>query len=85
MVGTTAFQNGSFQRVTCDAKLAVESKRFEKRQLRLPQSKCRVHRRVEFCPSDVVRLARGLTVFGSPMFLCDHFASGAISFAISIN
>ena len=46
MVGTTAFQNGSFQRVTCDSKLAVESARFEKRQLRLPQSKCRTHRRV---------------------------------------
>ena len=45
MVETTAFQNDSCQRVTCDSKLAVESERFEKRQLRLPQSKCRTHRR----------------------------------------
>ena len=46
MVGTTAFQNGSCQRATGDSKLAVGSERFEKRQLRLPQSKCRTHRRV---------------------------------------
>ena len=49
MVGTTAFQNGLFQRVTCDSKLAVESARFEKRQLRLPQSKC--------CSPNVARIA----------------------------
>ncbi len=59
MVGATAFQNGSCQRVICDSKLAVESERFEKRQLRLPQSKCRTHRRGKHnSHSDLLEIGR---------------------------
>ena len=50
VVGTTAFQSGSFEQATCDSKLAVKSERFEKRQLRLPQSKFCTHRRAGDCP-----------------------------------
>ena len=52
--GTKRFLSRSFRALStcarrgmnCDSKIAAESERFEKRQLRLPQSQCRTHRRV---------------------------------------
>ena len=47
VVGTTAFRNASFQRLACESTIALEPERFEKRQLRLPQSKGRTDRCVK--------------------------------------